>query len=78
MIININYYGKNDLFPIVLIDSYSWFFTKKLDNAYLKCQYEYIWKQDTLSGKTRDDLLILQVEKTCLSVIATIAMKWIL
>ena len=32
-----------------------------LDNAYLKCQYEYIWKQDTLSGKTRDDLLILQV-----------------
>ena len=34
---------------------------KVLDNAYLKCQYEYIWKQDTLSGKTRDDLLILQV-----------------
>ena len=33
----------------------------KLDNAYLKCQYEYIWKQDTLSGKTRDDLLILQI-----------------
>ena len=32
-----------------------------LDNAYLKCQYEYIWKQDTLSSKTRDDLLILQV-----------------
>jgi GLPGLI family protein len=37
------------------------FSQKKLDNAYLKCQYEYIWKQDTLSGKTRDDLLILQV-----------------
>jgi len=34
---------------------------KVLDNAYLKCQYEYIWKQDTLSGKTRDDLLILKV-----------------
>ena len=32
-----------------------------LDNAYLKCQYEYIWKQDTLSGKSRDDLLILKV-----------------
>ena len=37
------------------------FSQKKLDNAYLKCQYEYIWKQDTLSGKTRDDLLILKV-----------------
>ena len=37
------------------------FSQNKLDNAYLKCQYEYIWKQDTLSGKTRDDLLILQV-----------------
>ena len=37
------------------------FSQKKLDNAYLKWQYEYIWKQDTLSGKTRDDLLILQV-----------------
>ena len=37
------------------------FSQKKLDNAYLKCQYEYIWKQDTLSGKTRDDLLILQI-----------------
>jgi len=37
------------------------FSQKKLDNAYLKCQYEYIWKQDTLSGKSRDDLLILKV-----------------
>ena len=37
------------------------FSQNKLDNAYLKCQYEYIWKQDTLSGKTRDDLLILQI-----------------
>ena len=34
---------------------------KVLDNAYLKCQYEYIFESDTLSGKTRDDLLILQV-----------------
>ena len=32
-----------------------------LDNAYLKCQYEHRWKQDTISGKTRDDLLILKV-----------------
>ena len=34
---------------------------KVLDNAYLKCQYEYIFESDTLSGKTRDDLLILQI-----------------
>ena len=34
---------------------------KVLDSAYLKCQYEYIFESDTLSGKTRDDLLILQV-----------------
>ena len=37
------------------------FSQKKLDNAYLKCQYEYIWKNDTLIGKTKDDQLILQV-----------------
>ena len=34
---------------------------KVLDNAYLKCQYEYTLQSDTLSGKTRDDLLILQI-----------------
>ena len=32
-----------------------------LDRAYLKCQYEYTLQSDTLSGKTRDDLLILQI-----------------
>ena len=32
-----------------------------LDRAYLKCQYEYIFESDTLNGKTRDDLLILQI-----------------
>ena len=34
---------------------------KTIDNAYLKCQYEYICKEDTLSDKTSDDLLILQI-----------------
>ena len=34
---------------------------KTIDNAYLKCQYEYIWEEDTLSDKTSDDLLILQI-----------------
>ncbi len=32
-----------------------------LDKAYLKCQYEYTRKSDTLIGKTKDDQLILQV-----------------
>ena len=32
-----------------------------LDKAYLKCQYKYTWKSDTLIGKTKDDQLILQV-----------------
>lgn len=32
-----------------------------LDYAYLKCQYKYIWQNDTLENKQRDDLLILQV-----------------
>ena len=32
-----------------------------LDKAYLKFQYEYTWENDTLSDKTKDDLLILQV-----------------
>ncbi|WP_352422585.1 GLPGLI family protein [Proteiniphilum sp.] len=32
-----------------------------LDYAYLKCQYKYIWQNDTLENKQRDDLLILQI-----------------
>lgn len=34
-----------------------------LDNAFLKCQYEYIWQNDTLENKERNDLLILQIGK---------------
>lgn len=34
-----------------------------LDNAQLKCQYAYTWQNDTLTGKTRDDLLILKIGK---------------
>ena len=49
------------LMCVLVISSVVFSQGKVLDNAYLKCQYEYIWKQDTLSGKTRDDLLILQV-----------------
>lgn len=32
-----------------------------LDIANLKCHYQYVWLNDTLEGKARDDLLILQI-----------------
>ncbi|MDO5665057.1 MAG: GLPGLI family protein [Bacteroidia bacterium] len=32
-----------------------------LDNAHLKCHYQYLWQNDTLTGKTRDDLIVLQI-----------------
>ena len=32
-----------------------------LDNAFLKCHYQYLWQDDTLTGKTRDDLIVLQI-----------------
>ena len=49
-------------FSLLFLLSYITVFSQQvLDNAYLKCQYEYTWKNDTLSGKTKDDLLILQV-----------------
>lgn len=32
-----------------------------LDNAHLKCHYQYLWQNDTLAGKIRDDLIVLQV-----------------
>ena len=34
---------------------------KVIDKAYMKCQYEYTWLRDTLTGKGSDDLLILQI-----------------
>ena len=34
---------------------------KKIDEAYLKCQYDYTYIQDTLSGKTAKDWLVLQI-----------------
>ena len=34
---------------------------KIIDKAYMKCQYKYIWLKDTLTGKTGDDLLLLQI-----------------
>lgn len=34
-----------------------------LDNAYIECQYEYFYKNDTLTNKQKDDLLILQIGK---------------
>ena len=46
---------------LFLLSSITVFSQQVLDNAYLKCQYEYTWKNDTLSGKTKDDLLILQI-----------------
>lgn len=36
---------------------------KKIDEAYLKCQYDYTYIQDTLSGKTAKDWLVLQIGK---------------
>lgn len=32
-----------------------------LDNAYIECQYEYFYKNDTLTNKQNDDLLILEI-----------------
>lgn len=51
----INFLLIINLFPLVC------FSQQILDNAYLKCQYQYLWQNDTLSGKTNDDLLYLQI-----------------
>jgi len=32
-----------------------------LDRAYMKCLYRYLYLNDTLTGKTKDDLLVLQI-----------------
>ena len=32
-----------------------------LDRAHMKCLYRYVYLNDTLTGKTKDDLLILQI-----------------
>lgn len=32
-----------------------------LDYAHLKCHYQYLWQNDTLSNKTRDDLIVLLI-----------------
>ena len=34
---------------------------KRIDEAYLKCQYDYTYVVDTLSGKTAKDWLVLQI-----------------
>lgn len=36
---------------------------KKIDEAYLNCQYDYTYVVDTLSGKTAKDWLVLQIGK---------------
>ena len=35
-----------------------------LDRAYMKCLYRHVYLNDTLTGKTKDDLLILQIGKS--------------
>ena len=35
-----------------------------LDRAYMKCLYHYVYLNDTLIGKTDDDLLVLQIGKS--------------
>ena len=35
-----------------------------IDRAYMKCLYRYVYLNDTLTGKTKDDLLILQIGKS--------------
>ena len=50
------------IFSFIFILSYIVVFSQEvLDSSYLKCQYEYTLQSDTISGKTRDDLLILQI-----------------
>ena len=53
--------GTFTIVCLLIITSIVFSQEKVLDNAYLKCQYEYTLQSDTLSGKTRDDLLILQI-----------------
>lgn len=36
---------------------------KKIDEAYLKCQYDYTYVEDTLSGRTAKDWLVLLIGK---------------
>lgn len=52
---------KNNLIIFSFIVPFFCFAQQTLDTAHLKCQYQYYWRNDTLSGKTRDDLLILQI-----------------
>lgn len=53
---------KNYLLLLVLCLACSDAMSKKaLDKAYMKCQYKYTWLRDTLTGKTGDDLLVLQI-----------------
>ena len=35
-----------------------------IDRAYMKCLYSYVYLNDTLTGKTKNDLLILQIGKS--------------
>ena len=35
-----------------------------IDRAYMKCLYRYVYLNDTLTEKTKDDLLILQIGKS--------------
>ena len=55
------YHVKNSLFVMFSLIPFICFSQQILDTANLKCHYQYIWLNDTLEGKERDDLLILQI-----------------
>lgn len=45
-------------------------FSQEIDRATMKCAYQYVWQNDTITKKTKDDILILQIGKyasKCLS-----------
>ncbi len=48
---------------LLVLPLFSAFSQKELDKTFLKCQYNYIWQNDTLDYKKKEDLLILQIGK---------------
>ncbi|MDO5665911.1 MAG: GLPGLI family protein [Bacteroidia bacterium] len=53
---------KNSLFIIILFLSFGNLYSQRIvDKAKLVCQYKYLYIRDTLTFKTEDDLLMLQI-----------------
>lgn len=55
---------KYSLLIIISFAPLTCYSQKILDDNYLKCQYQFIWQNDTLDSKTKEDLLILKIGKS--------------